>query len=194
MKEIQFIRELRNDLREDDVLLYRIADFPTSYIQQRNGLDGNIRFNPPKLVDLIGAAAALPGENHGMPIFIEAKMIKGFNSFPIKNIRDEQLKMLLELENRAFSRIVINYRIKEPNPKRAAKLEAEHLVERNRVCALTSCLASDILRLRNLGYKSIPISHLVRSMRIRPWGGRWTLDNLRGALWEPEWSNLPSKI
>lgn len=196
-KESDFHRELIADMAAQDVIIKKIPDVPVSRVQQHMTNEGlkEFRFSPPKFVDLVGvgneslaANDSNPWVTWGQPLIWEAKIMKKLNAWPLKHLREEQLRILLDFQNRAHSRVLINYRVKDFTATQVDKYGLLHHIDHKRINCLTAVLASDILTAIQHGWKSIPLAELAESFISRPWGGKWNYTEiLANSTWVPSW-------
>lgn len=196
-KEADFHRELIADMAAQGVIIKKVPDVPVSRVQQHMPEQGlkEFRFSPPKFVDLVGVGnettnlvSGTSPVPYGRPLIWEAKLMKKLNAWPLKTLREEQLRILLDFENRAHSRVIINYRIKDFTDVQVRKYGLENLVDHRRINCLTAVLPSDILTAIQHGWKSIPLAELAKSFISRPWGGKWNYtDIIMNSTWIPLW-------
>lgn len=197
-KEKDFHRELISDMAKQGVILKKIPDVPVSRVQKYMTDDGlkEFRFSPPKFVDLVGIGNEIASTDSvrqtppqwDRPLIWEAKIMKKLNAWPLKTLRDEQLKILLEFGYRADSRVIINYRVKEFTDAQVSKYGLRGFVHHKRINCLTSVLPVDILIAIQQGWKSIPLAELAKSFIIRPWGGKWSYGAIiNNSTWRPQW-------
>jgi len=192
-KETDFHRELINDLRAQNVMLAKVPDTPASYVMGRE--NQKFRFSPRKFVDLVGVGNEVVGGSSsneiflwGRPLIWEAKLMKTLHAWPIKSLGEDQLKVLRTFEDRACSRVIINYRVKKYTDAQVAKYGLERFVERKRLNMLTSVRPSDILEAIQHGWKSIPVAELAKTFIMRPWGKQWNYTEIiTGSTWTPQW-------
>jgi len=123
VKEGQFLTEVKHSFNDVGCYAYKIPDMPSGFVT-------GFRFNPDKPYDMV---VGLKGDFAA----IEGKLLKKFEAFGMRHIRDCQIKGLDEVVstgNRAY--IFLNIRVsgdKEKRIKRANRLlvwEWENFKER----------------------------------------------------------------
>jgi hypothetical protein len=189
--EKTFQQELRKDMLECGVAIFKIPDWPvsqtTKYIEGEGEV--HVRFAPPKLVDFFGVGLCYRDSpsgvysRYGVPIFWECKMMKQLRSWPLNTLDDNQLKILVSVSDRAEAAVLINYRVANPDPKTVAKSGIAHLVSRGKVNVLTRVKTDAIILAKQLGWKSLPVGELLAHAVSRPWGGKWNFQQIIGECW-----------
>jgi Holliday junction resolvase len=124
MKEKHFVVELKNSLKNHG-FFFKIPDIPASMTM--------MRFMPDKPFDVIAVVK-------GIPIAIEAKMIKDHKSFGAKDLRETQVSGLTEFKN-AGGRSFVFLNIRRPADKdkgvkrlnRLLIFEAGWLIDRGQI-------------------------------------------------------------
>jgi len=107
MKEKNFNTEVKNSFIAHGHWAYKIPDFPQAMVT-------GARFNPIKPFDIMAVV-------HGYGVAVESKMLKKYEAFGGRHLREEQIQALDDVK-KSDGRPFVFLNIRQPSPNRLNRL------------------------------------------------------------------------